>query len=155
MQTTSQIAKQLTRQRSLLQQASRSFSQQTFLGSINPDRNHNLRVMATPEWPVPYYQRAFRHPVSVEKRVGSFEAVVSPLHDFHAVLAKEILKSSGKGYVVEAIENHYDLATYKTEFKDCTQYCRAYIEDLAEALGVAHEQNSRILNEHDLSECLN
>ena len=76
--------------------------------------------MSTPEWPVPYYQRAFRHPVSVQKRVGNLASFCVPLHDFHAVLAKEILKSNGKGYVVEAIENHYDLATYKTEFKDCS-----------------------------------
>ena len=70
--------------------------------------------MSTPEWPVPYYQRAFRHPVSVEKRVGSLASVVVPLHDIHAIIAKELLKTTGKGYVVEAIENHYDLHNYKT-----------------------------------------
>lgn len=89
-------------------------SQNTFLGSVNPDRNHNLRVMSTPEWPVPYYQRAFRHPASLEKREGNLSHFLVPLHDFHAILAKESLKSIKLGYVVEAIENHYDLDTYKT-----------------------------------------
>ena len=64
MQTAAKQNKQL-----LFNLANKSFaSQNTFLGSINPDLNHNLRVMSTPEWPVPYYQRAFRHPASLEKR---------------------------------------------------------------------------------------
>ncbi len=78
--------------------ARRSFTtQNTFLGSINPDRNHNLRVMSTPEWPVPYYQRAFRHPASLEKREGNLNHFLVPVHDFHAILAKETLKSMKLG----------------------------------------------------------
>jgi len=40
----------------------RCFSQNTMLEQLNPSRNQNLRVMATPTWPVPYYKRQFRHP---------------------------------------------------------------------------------------------
>ena len=129
-------------------------SQNTFLGSINPDMNHNLRVMSTPEWPVPYYQRAFRHPASLEKRQGNLDHFLVPLHDFHAVLAKELLKSVKLGYVVEAIENHYDLETYKTQFKDSSLFSKAFVDDMLDCLSVAFEQNVRLLKEHDLADCL-
>ena len=38
------------------------FGANTLTHQLNPYRNHQLRVMSTPEWPVPYYQRAFRDP---------------------------------------------------------------------------------------------
>lgn len=135
--------------------ANKSFTtQNTFLGSINPDRNHNLRVMSTPEWPVPYYQRAFRHPVSLEKDSGNLNHFLVPLHDFHAIIAKETLKSMKLGYVVEAIENHYDLDTYRTQFKDSSLFSKAYVDDMLDCLSVAFEQNNRILNDFDLGDCL-
>ena len=120
--------------------AIKSFTtQNTFLGSINPDRNHNLRVMSTPEWPVPYFQRAFRHPPSLEKREGNLNHFNVPLHDFHAILAKEFLKSMNLGYIVEAIENHYDIETYLTSFKDSSLFSKAYADDMLDCLGVAFE----------------
>ena len=73
-----------------------------------------------------------------------------PVHDCHALVAKEMLKMEGNGYVVEAIENHYDLGSYITQFKDSAQFSRAYTDDLLDCLGVAHEQNVRLLSEHDL-----
>ena len=134
----------------------RAFStQNTLTGSLNPDLNHNLRVMSTPEWPVPYYQRAFRHPPSLEKYMGNIDYFCVPLHDFDVVQAKEMLKSSKLGYVVEAIENHFDLDTYKTEFKDCSLFCKAYVDDMLDALPVAFEQNKKLLKEFDLADCLN
>ena len=136
--------------------ATRGFAtQNTLLGSLNPDLNHNLRVMSTPEWPVPYYQRAFRHPASLEKHAGNLNHFMVPVHDFHAIMAKETLKSLKLGYIVEAIENHYDLQTYKTQFKDSSLFSKAYVDDMLDCLGVAFEQNARLLNEYDLSDCLN
>ena len=129
-------------------------SQNTLLGSINPDLNHNLRVMSTPEWPVPYYQRQFRHPVSLEKSTGNINNFLVPLHDADVLVAKEILKMNGKGFIVEAIENHYDLFNYKTQFKDSALFSKAYLEDLGTCLNVAQEQNTRILNEFDLSDAV-
>ena len=110
--------------------------------------------MSTPEWPVPYYQRVFRHPPSLEKRVGNLNHFCVPLHDFHVIMAKEVLKSIGKGYVVEAIENHYDIETYTTSFKDSSQFSKAYVDDMLDCLGVAQEQNAKLLNDYDLSDCL-
>ncbi len=116
--------------------------------------NHNLRVMSTPEWPVPYYQRQFRHPVSLEKNVGQINNFLVPLHDSDVIIAKELLKANGKGYVVEAIENHYDLFNYRTAFRDSSLFSKAYLEDLATCLNVAQEQNNRILSEFDLSDAV-
>ncbi len=69
-------------------------------------------------------------------------------------MAKEVLRSIGKGYIVEAIENHYDLSDYRTSFRDSALFSKAYIEDMASSLSVAQEQNTRILNEYDLADCL-
>ncbi|TNV82223.1 hypothetical protein FGO68_gene9451 [Halteria grandinella] len=119
-----QASKQVVQNKQLLfNVASKGFaSQNTFLGSINPDLNHNLRVMSTPEWPVPYYQRAFRHPASLEKREGNL--------------------------------NHFDLASYKTQFRDSAIFSKAYVDDMLDCLSVSFEQNVRLLNEHDLGDCL-
>ena len=130
-------------------------TQNTFLATLNPDRNHNLRVMSTPTWPVPYYQRAWRHPANIEQDNGDLTYFGVPVHDSHVLMAKETLKIEGNGYVVEAIENHYDLNNYITQFKDSTQFSRAYTDDLLDSLGVAHEQNVRLLAEHDLSDVFN
>ena len=83
----------------------RAFSQNTLLGSIVPERNHALRVMSTPTWPVPYYQRIAKMPVNsgdVDK--GNLEYVGVEIEDVHSIKAKENLKAKGLGYVVEAIE---------------------------------------------------
>mgnify|MGYP005646322567 CR=1 len=86
--------------------AAKAFSSQnTLLGSINPERNHSLRVMSTPTWPVPYYQRLLRHPVNTgDISKGNLSYIGEECNDMHAILAKEQLKEAGLGYVVEAIE---------------------------------------------------
>ena len=69
-------------------------SQNTLLGSINPERNHSLRVMSTPTWPVPYYQRLMRHPVNsgdIDK--GNLSYIAVECDDLHAMIAKEQLKA--------------------------------------------------------------
>ena len=52
------------------------------------------------------------------------------LSDVHVLIGKEILKTKGKGYVVEAVENHYDIKDYKTKFSDSGAFSEAYLEDL-------------------------
>ena len=111
--------------------------------------------MSTPTWPVPYYQRAFRHPANLDTDQGDLNYVAVPLHDMHVLLAKELLKADGKGYVVEAIEQHYDIASYLTSFKDSNQFSTAYVDDLLDCLHVAHEQNVQILAENDLGDVFN
>ena len=142
--------------KSVISQARRSFGQQnTLLATLNHDRNHNLRVMSTPTWPVPYYQRAFRHPANLDKLDGNINHVAKPLDAGDALVAKELLKVQGNGYVVEAIEQHYNIDSYLTSFANSQQFSEAYVDDLLDCLGVAHEQNVRLLDEHDLSSALN
>ena len=135
----------------------RSFavSQNTLLGSVVPDRNHTLRVMSTPTWPVPYYQRSHRHDAVREEEGENVGYICQEVDDFHIMMAKENLKASGKGYVVEQIDNHYDSENFVFKFEDSSTFCRAYVDDLLDCLGVTHEQNSRLLREHDLADCLN
>ena len=54
-------------------------------------------------------------------------------------MAKEVLKSEGQGHVVEAIENHYDLQSYCTSFKDSAPFSKAYVDDALDCLNVAFE----------------
>ena len=119
---------------------------------MNTERNHNLRVMSTPQWPVPYYQRAFRHRARLDRREGNLGYFVTEIHDSHVLLAKEALKIEGKGYVVEAIEQHYDIDSYKTKFADSTLFSQAYTDDLLECLGTAREQDVKLLADNDLND---
>ena len=125
------------------------------LGSINPERNHQLRVMSTPTWPVPYYQRIMRHPVNsgdIDK--GNLSCVAQDCSDIHAILAKQMLIKKGMGYVVEAVENHADSKTFCTSFEDSTVFSNAYTEDLLDCLNVSFEQSKRVLNDIDLADVL-
>ena len=139
----------------LLVNKARFSTQNTLTGALNTDRNHNLRVMSTPTWPVPYYQRAYKHPVNLDREDGNLSYFTVPIHDYHAIMAKELLKLDGQGHVVEAIENHYDLDSYITKFGDSNAFSEAYTDDLLDCLGLAHEQNIRILSENDLSDVFN
>ena len=134
----------------------RAFStQNSLLGSINPERNHSLRVMSTPTWPVPYYQRIYKHPVNsgdIDK--GSLNYVGVECNDMHAILAKERLREKGLGYIVEAIENHADTTTYCTSFGDSAEFSNAYSEDLLDCLSVAFDQQKRVLNDCDLADVM-
>ena len=75
----------------------------------------------------------------MSKRNGNLSYFMVPLDDTHVIMAKEMLKMDGKGYVVEAIEQHYDIPNYMTSFKDSSEFSRAYTDDLLDCLGVAHE----------------
>ena len=115
------------------------FTQNTFLSSINPERSANLRVMSTPEWPVPYYQRIIRAPVSRENTRGNIDHIAVPISDIDVIKAKENLKADGYGYVVEAIENHFNLKSYIFSFNDSAQFSNAYTDDLLDCINVAFE----------------
>ena len=64
----------------------------TLMDSANTERSAALRVMSTPQWPVPYYQRAMRHPANLDKVDGDLSYWGVPVHDSHVMLAKELLK---------------------------------------------------------------
>uniref|UniRef100_A0A7S3FWK4 Uncharacterized protein n=1 Tax=Strombidium rassoulzadegani TaxID=1082188 RepID=A0A7S3FWK4_9SPIT len=145
-----------TSKKQIVQVGVRTFSSQnTLLGSINPERNHQLRVMSTPTWPVPYYQRQFKHPVnSGDIYKGNLEHIAEPCTDLNAIVAKENLREQGLGYVVEAVENHADTKTFCTSFADSSMFTSAYTEDLLDCLSVAFEQNRRVMSQFDLADVL-
>ena len=96
--------------------------------------------MSTPTWPVPYYQRLFRHPVNTgDISKGNLENVAVEISDVHAIIAKERLMADGNGYVVEAVENHADTKTYCTSFENSYMFTKAYTDDLLECLSVGFE----------------
>ena len=112
--------------------------------------------MSTPTWPVPYYERAYRHAsYNPDHMDGDLETVAVDANDNHVILAKELLKAEGNGHVVEAVEQHFDVSSYVTSFKNSEQFCTAYTDDLLDCLGVAREQNVRLLAEHDLADVFN
>ena len=53
---------------------------------------------------------------------GNIGYIAVPVNDTHVMIAKEMLKLEGKGYVVEAVEQHYDIDNYRTGFKDSSQF---------------------------------
>ena len=115
-----------------------------------------MRVMSTPTWPVPYYDRAFRHPVNIDDtNRGSLSTICRSVNDADVLIAKELLKLQGMGHVVEAVEQHWKIPHYITRFGSSKQFCEAYVDDLLDCLGVAHEQNVRLLAEHDLADVFN
>ena len=125
------------------------------LGSVVPERNHSLRVMSTPTWPVPYYQRIMKHSVNtgdIDK--GNLSYIGHAIDDLHVIIAKENLRDQGLGYVVEAVENHADTKTYMTSFDDCSMFCKAYTDDLLDCLSIGFEQNKKVLADHDLADAL-
>ena len=98
--------------------------------------------MATPTWPVPYYQRVYRHdPQPLHHNGMNLEHHSVPIHDFHSMTAKEILKNEGKGYVVEAVENHFDIQDYQTRFTDSGIFSEAYVDDMIDCLDLVARQN--------------
>ena len=73
----------------------------------------------------------------------------------HVAIAKEVLLLQGKGYVVEAIEQDYDITSYVTSFESSEKFSAAYTDDLLDCLGVAQSENVRLLDENDYSDVFN
>ena len=140
----------------LIKTVARGFSSQnTLAGTHNPDKNHSLRVMSTPTWPVPYYQRIIRHPVNTgDINKGNITHAAVAISDMHAMVAKERLKAQGLGYVVEAVENHADTKTWCTSFSNSSAFSKAYTDDLLDCLSVGFDQNKIALSAIDLADAL-
>ena len=52
--------------------------------------------------------------------------------------------------MVESVEQNANINSYLTQFEDSSQFCEAYVDDLLDCLGVAHEQDYALLGEYDL-----
>ena len=79
--------------------------------------------------------------------------IAQPITDNDIIIAKEVMKTMGYGYVVEAVENHFDMKeSYVHSFKDSSQFSQAFVDDLLDCLSLSFEQNQRILAENDLQD---
>ena len=67
------------------------------------------------------------------------------ISDKHSLIAKEILKTTGQGYIVEAVENHFDIKDFQTKFEDSASFTEAYVDDLLDCLDLVAQQNACLL----------
>ena len=120
------------------------------------DRRHNnLRVISTPEFPVPYYQRIQRALPSTEQQTLNMLNLKSSCDDNVVIKTKEELSKSAEGLkVLEFVENKMDLKSYTTKVESVATQAEIYTEDLINYMDSAHDENHRILGTVNLGDCL-
>ena len=77
-----------------------------------------------------------------------------PIHDIHSMVAKEILKTQGLGYIVEAVENHFNINDYQTKFECSNEFSETYVDDMLDCLDLVARQDQSILAKYNLGDCL-
>ena len=121
---------------------------------LNSNGNH-LRVVSTPEYPVPYYQRITRAPAAIDVARIDLSANHKKVDDLHVYKAKEELSLTPRGLkVVDYIENKHSHQSLKTRVNGPGEQCNIYADDLVNYLDAAHEEDCRILHQCNLSDCL-
>ena len=120
------------------------------------DRRHNnLRVISTPEFPVPYYQRITRALPSSEQQTLNMLNLNSNCDDNVVIKTKEELSKSAEGLkVLEFVENKMALTSYTTKVESVATQAEIYTEDLINYMDSAHDENHRILGTVNLGDCL-
>ena len=120
------------------------------------DRRHNaLRVISTPEFPVPYYQRITRALPSSEQQTLNLLNLKSETDENVVIKTKEQLSKTSEGLkVLEFVENKMALKSYSTNVQSVSTQAEIYTEDLINYMDSAHDENHRILNSVDLGDCL-
>jgi hypothetical protein len=118
-------------------------------------KHNNLRVISTPEFPVPYYQRIIRNPAAGEQVTIDLNSLLDPMNDSTVIRVKHDLAKSSEGLkILEYVENHMQSKSYETSVTSVAEQCNIYSEDLIHYLDCAHEENCRILKSCDLADCL-
>jgi hypothetical protein len=132
------------------------FNNTNDFGSLLLSQKHNnLRVMSTPEFPVPYYQRIMRSPPATEEVTLNLTAILEPPTVYHVARVKYNLSQSPEGLkIIDYVENHLKLNSYVTSVSSITEQANIYSDDLIHYLDSAHEENVRILKACDLSDVL-
>lgn len=110
------------------------------------------RVVSTPTWPVPYYQRLYKaYPVREKKDKISLLLSDIDIDDSNWYSAKEYLRESYRGrQAVEWVENHLKTDSYVLIQNDVGNMAKAYIDDIVGFLNAANRENKRILDKTDL-----
>jgi hypothetical protein len=118
-------------------------------------KHNNLRVISTPEFPVPYYQRISRAAPAPEQITIDLLTILEPPNDATVIRTKKELAQSAEGLkVIEFIENHNQSNSYITSVKSVGEQSNIYADDLVHYLDSAHEENCKILSSVDLADCL-
>lgn len=133
-----------------------TLTSKSYISTHLQDRQSNPikeRVMSTPTWPVPYYQRIHRaYPVREDKNINLSTADLE-FSDVNWYSAKEALNRSLKGrQIVQYTENnvrtnsticHY--LAYQIRKEDCETMARSYVSDISQFLDIANRENVKIL----------
>lgn len=128
----------------------------SFAGMMVSHRHNNLRVISTPEFPVPYYQRIMRNPPSIEQVTVDLRGLNAPVDQTTVINTKSKLARSSEGLkVLNHVENRLNLSSYETRISSVAEQADIYTEDLIHYLDAAHEENVRILAAVDLANALN
>ena len=150
---------QYNNNKSLYNQTKKNFSyvnnHGNILGSLVHQRHNNLRVISTPEFPVPYYQRISRNPPSREQITADFRGLFANVDQSTVIWTKDKLANSAEGLrVLDYVENRIKLTSYETKVSSVSLQTNIYTDDLLHYLDAAHEENCRILKNVDLSDVL-
>merc|ERR1719240_1384659 len=110
------------------------------------------RVMSTPTWPVPFYERVARAcPERVRHKENDLNNAGRQIGPMDANLTKQALRASVQGReTLEHVENNMKLEDWIMELKDSATMSKAYSGDLVKYLNVANKQNVRILSTTNL-----
>jgi hypothetical protein len=126
-----------------------------FSGLLLSQKHNNLRVMSTPEFPVPYYQRLMRNMPAVEDISMRIDTILEPPSDSTVIRVKSNLARTPEGLkLIDYIENKAQIKSYITYIPSVTKQCNVYSDDLIHYLDSAHEENCRILKSVDLADAL-
>ena len=117
--------------------------------------SNGLRVISTPEFPVPYYQRIMRHPPAPENMTIDLSTICELPNEGTVIRVRENLRHTPQGLkILNYVENHLKLQSFITICTSVTEQCNIYADDLMHYLDATHEENCRILKSVDLSDAL-
>jgi len=127
-----------------------------FSSLLLTQKHNNLRVVSTPEFPVPYYQRILRAPPSTEQVTIDLQTILEPVNDTTVIRVKHELAKTSEGLkVLDYVDNHLQGRTLETHVSSVAAQCNIYADDMIHYLDCAHEENCRILKSCDLADVLN
>merc|ERR1711935_12995 len=110
------------------------------------------KVMSTPTWPVPYWNRQGRAaPVRSRDRDMDMTNNGRDINWLDVNQTRESLRMSVKGREsLEYMENHAQIQDFVVWQKDSGSMAKAYAADLVNYLDVANKENKRILAKTNL-----
>lgn len=127
----------------------RAFSASTNFSAT--ERPAGDRVVASPEWPAPYYQRMFRSYPTRLQNAPDLSGAGAPYCQMTIYEAKRHIASTQSGaVVVDHVENNFELDSYVMRQTDTGRMAQAYVSDLVDYIAVANNENKRILAKNNL-----